>query len=114
MKIFSLWLSSRPGALFGLALIFGLAGLALPAIPAGAHPPCLHPKSAQKTLQQYGEQKVFSGEARDGAETQLYVAPPSLKHRQGTYTVVLVLPSGLVCFLSAGTVWELTKPGERT
>ena len=67
---------------------------------------CQNYESAKADLAaQYGELPAGMGLSQSGAVTQLFVGPES-------WTLVVVLPSGIACARDAGVGWQDIAPAE--
>lgn len=90
-----------------------LIALLLLASPALAEPNCIPRERAVRELHtKYSETAVAMGISNSGAVVELFAT-----ENGSTWTVIVTLPSGLTCALSAGEDWE-TLPkqpiGEKT
>jgi len=87
-----------------VTLVAVLVILALPA-RAQQYPCGVRDAIIGSLAQRHGEQVVATGLAATGAFVEVFASPEGK-----TWTVLVVLPSGLACIKAVGTDWEPREP----
>lgn len=101
-----------PAAPFRAAILYAslVAGVLL-SLPAHAQAPCApYPAVARELERQHGEVPIWRGAMLNGPVLELLQSPD-----KRSWTVLIVLPSGLACFAAAGeggSLVPLGRPGK--
>ncbi|KUJ78023.1 hypothetical protein AVO45_08630 [Ruegeria marisrubri] len=94
--------------LFGIALAFGMAATAPPALAASC---AMRDTIIAKLQEAYSEELTFGGlQGVRGGQTVMEVWA---SNETGTFTVLLTHPNGVSCIVAAGTDFFQASPKEK-